>query len=312
MKWKNEIISLAMIIVMVGVSELFQSSAIIFPEIATLTIGGWVMARQPWQVSRGGLIILMILSAFVGVCLVRLPTPMVIQICLAFIFSALALTLTKSSITPIISTCILPVLLQETSFVYVLSVGLLSIVIVIVRYFLEQMGWVKPLTYHPLHVSAEESAHKWLRLLAGLFVLSLFATLLNLYYLIASPLIVIFADFYDPHSKWRRAPFGIWCLLTAGAIIGALCRFLFSICLGIPLVLCAALAFFLLFFVFRGFRRFLPPAGAITILPMLLPAEGILWYIPQVAIGAALLMILSFFLSKTQYKDEREWDDIIE
>ncbi len=47
MKWKNGLISLAMIIVMVGVSELFQSPAIIFPEVAALTIGGWMMARQP-------------------------------------------------------------------------------------------------------------------------------------------------------------------------------------------------------------------------------------------------------------------------
>lgn len=311
MKWKNGLISLAMIIVMVGVSELFQSPAIIFPEVAALTIGGWMMARQPWQASKSMLVILMTVSALVGVCLVRLPMSMVTQICLAFVFAALVLTLTKTSITPIISAGILPVLLQEASFVYVFSVALTSIVIVIVRYFLEQKEWVTPHAYHPIETPVEESAHKWLRLLAGLFVVSLIAILLNVYYIIAPPLIVTFVELYDPHSRWRRAPLSVWCLLTAGAIIGALCRFLFSICLGLPVTLCAALAFVLLFFVFRGFRRFFPPAGAIAILPMILPAQGILWYILQVAIGAALLMTLSFFLAKTQYKKEPEWDDII-
>jgi hypothetical protein len=312
MKWKNGLVSLAIILVLVGVSELFQSPTLFFPEIATLAIGGWILTRQPWQVSKSMLVILMTASALAGVCLVRLPMAMITQVCLAFVFGALALSLTKTSVTPIIATGILPVLMQETSFAYVFSVALSSVVLIAVRHFLEQNEWVAPSVYQPVEAPAEELAHKWLRLLAGLFVVSLLAVLLNTFWIIAPPLIVLLVEFYDPQSRWRRAPLPIWCLLTAGAVAGALCRFLFSVSLGLPLVVSAAFAFVLLFFVFRGFRLFFPLAGSAALFPMLLPARGILWYIPQVAVGAALMMALAFFLSKTQYKKDPRQRDVAE
>lgn len=307
-KWKNEILSIAMVIVMVGISELFQCPALIFPEIAALTIGCWVMARQPWQVSNGSFILLMTISAFLGVLLAHLSIPMMIQVSLSFLFSALALMFSRASFSPIFSAGILPVLLDETNYIYVFAVCIMSAIVVLVRYFLVQAEWVKPYTYEPVIDSIEDQAHKWLRLLIGVFVFALVAYFLRLNYLIAPPLIVTFVEFFDTTSKYRRAPFPIWCLLTVAAIIGTLCRFLFSICFGLPLILSAAIAFVLLFFLFHWFRRFFPPAGAIAILPMVLPAEGILWYIPQVAIGAALLIACSYFLSNIRRKQPREWE----
>ncbi|MBQ1351568.1 MAG: HPP family protein [Oscillospiraceae bacterium] len=307
-KWKNDVLALAMVIVMVGIAELFQCSALIFPEIAALTIGCWVMARQPWQVSSSSFIILMTLSAFVGVLLAHLSIIMPVQVALSFLFSALALMFTRSSITPIFSAGILPVLLQETNYIYVFAVCIMAAIVVLVRYFLVQAEWVRPFRFQPVRDSIEEQAHKWLFLLIGVIVFALIAYFLRLNYLIAPPLIVTFVEFFEPSSKYRRAPVPIWCLLTAGALIGTICRFLFSICFGLPLILSAAIALAALFIVFVWFRRFFPPAGAIAILPMVLPPDGILGYIPQVAIGAALLILCACYLPKLRRKQDTEWE----
>ena len=313
MKWKNIILSLAMVFIMVGVSDLFQSPAIVFPEVAALTIGGWIMARQPWRVSRWMLVFLMTLSAVVGICLARLSWPVVIKIGLAFLFAALTLTLTRTSITPIFSACILPVLLEETGWVYVVSVALMSIILTVVRYFIEQARWVRPYRHRPATLSGIDAFGRYIRLFLALLLFSFIAILLDAPFLLAPPLVVTFVECYDPQSRWRKAPFGIWCLLTIGALFGVLCRFLLTIRLGLPLALSAVAAFLLLLLVFRVFRQYFPPAGALAILPMIIPMEALSWlFILQVAIGAAVFIVASIFLSKTQYRGGLSWDDLEE
>ena len=56
---------------MVGVSELMGEKEIIFPEMAALTIGMWIVDKKVWTVSRLKLVLLMSIGAIVGVCIVR-------------------------------------------------------------------------------------------------------------------------------------------------------------------------------------------------------------------------------------------------
>lgn len=64
---------------MVGVSELMGEKEIIFPEMAALTIGMWIVDKKVWTVSRLKLVLLMSIGAIVGVCIVRYsPFPLIV------------------------------------------------------------------------------------------------------------------------------------------------------------------------------------------------------------------------------------------
>ena len=68
---KRYFYALLMILLMIGAAELLMEREIIFPEMAALTIGMWIVDKRVWQVSRASMVALMILGAVAGVCIVR-------------------------------------------------------------------------------------------------------------------------------------------------------------------------------------------------------------------------------------------------
>lgn len=56
---------------MVAFAEYTGEREIIFPEVAALVIGGWIVEKQPWKVSKLGMVTLMTLCSMVGIIIVR-------------------------------------------------------------------------------------------------------------------------------------------------------------------------------------------------------------------------------------------------
>lgn len=101
--------TLLMILLMVGVAEVLVEREIIFPEMAALTIGMWIVDKRVWQVSRGRMVVLMGLGAVMGVCVARYsPFPLIVNLAMAFAFAALCLSLFRVTLVPLISACMLP------------------------------------------------------------------------------------------------------------------------------------------------------------------------------------------------------------
>ena len=50
--WQTDVMAVAAVAGMVAAAEALRQPEVIFPEIAALTIGGWVAASQPWIVGR--------------------------------------------------------------------------------------------------------------------------------------------------------------------------------------------------------------------------------------------------------------------
>jgi hypothetical protein len=120
-----------MAFVMVFVAEISHESEIIFPEICALTIGAWVSEQQPWMTNKKRIFILMSLAALFGVLVVRFcNTALLFQVCLCFGFTGFILTLFRTNFVPIISACILPVYLRTSSWIYPISVSLMSLIII--------------------------------------------------------------------------------------------------------------------------------------------------------------------------------------
>lgn len=66
-KRKRYLFALTMILLMVAVAELSGEKEIIFPEMAALTIGMWIVDKQVWRVSRARMVALMTAGAVAGV-----------------------------------------------------------------------------------------------------------------------------------------------------------------------------------------------------------------------------------------------------
>lgn len=120
-----------MVMLMVGIAEWTGEKEIIFPEMAALAVGLWVIDKRVWKVGRWQLIGLMTAGAVAGVCIVRYSMlPLLCNLCLAFAFAACCLLFSRATLIPLISACMLPVLLHTETWIYPSAVFLLSAVLV--------------------------------------------------------------------------------------------------------------------------------------------------------------------------------------
>ena len=86
--------SLIMILLMTGVAEILHEKEIIFPEIAALIIGMWIVDKR-----AGQMLSLMTLGACTGVLLVLYSSfPLVVNVAIAFLFAGLSLLFTRTTL----------------------------------------------------------------------------------------------------------------------------------------------------------------------------------------------------------------------
>lgn len=281
---------------MVAVAVLTGEKEIIFPEILALATGAWCAEKQPWKVTRCQIPLLMTLSACAGVLIVRyIPAHTSLRIVLGFLTAAVLLALSATSLVPVISACILPVLLGTTTWIYPLSVFLLCVVLSGGQWLMEKCGFRTPES----PVSSPNSRFdyaRWAVLCLVLFLLSLIPVYTGMLYLIAPPLIVAFAELSNSDSPAREHPVKIYLLLAAASCIGVFCRLVLSEIGGFPLWICAALAAAFIFLLFELLHLSFPPAAALALLPLLLTTEGLWWYPAQVFTGGALFLLLALTL----------------
>lgn len=295
MKYLRYAAVLLLVAAMMGTAALLGEREIIFPEILALAVGAWGAEKQPWRVSRLQMFCLMTAGAFFGVLLVRYaPIPLFFQIIIAFAFAAAALVLSGTTIVPMISACVLPVLLQTQSWVYPLSVIVLIGAIALGQTLLERPGLRERESEPKLQkVDAQtvrrEALH-WAKLLAVILALGLFATSTGYLFLIAPPLLVTYAELSHAQGKPRKRPGAVLLLIVVAAWSGAFLRLFVCEQWGCPLWLTAVIAAAFLLVCFEAVHMIFPPAGAVILLPMLLDAQAVVQFPLLVSIGGALLV----------------------
>lgn len=285
---------------MVAAAQATGEREILFPEILALAAGAWVAPRQPWQVSKGQMLLLMPVCAAMGVLVVRyLPVGLTGQILLGFSLVALLLLLTKTTLVPMLSACVLPVLLQTDSWVYPAAVAVLTGLIVLIQWGMEKAGLRDPERLDPAPFSFGGELLRWGKRLLAVAALAVPAVALGCPYLIAPPLLVAFTELSSPTCGMRSRPWTAYFMLAGAAFLGVGCRLL-SIWGQVPLAVSATLAAAGVLLGFALVKRVFPPVGAIALLPMLLKEEALLWYPVQVLGGGALLLgaALLFFKSR--------------
>lgn len=312
----NRISILCTLLVVVGMiffSEFFGEKEIIFPEVTALAIGIFLAPKLSWKTNYRRIFILIGFCAISGVCIVRyLPVPIWAQFSIAYALSQIILLCSKTTFAPMISAIMLPVMLQTKTPVYICAAFILTATIILVRLVLEKTGVKEKNAYIPQKIDLKKDIS--LIVIRSMVVLLLsiviFGMEYNLRFLLAPPLLVFFTEITkrnenmvkeqkvesEDDKKWMKHQLQIRIkkgipFITLCAFTGVLCRYIITVLLGLPLTLSAVVAILFMIIYLFTFDMFLPPAGAMTILAMLIPESMMLFYPVQVFFGVLILSI---------------------
>lgn len=302
MKKQNLIINgmiLLIVAVMVGAAELLHENEIIFPEITAIAVGALMAPKLAWRTNRIRILLLIMICAVLGVGIVLfLPAALWIKISVAYAISEIIFLCSGTSFAPMISAIVLPVLLGTESPVYLAAALLLTLLILVCHAALEKAG-IKPApAFAPIRASRQD----WMDALVRLALVAPIAFIvlrLDARFVIAPPLLVAFTEFSRRDSGARKRPVTVVAAITLCAVVGAACRWLIHLKLALPLTLAALVAAVLMIAILSALKAYVPPAGALCILPMLIPAERVPLYPLQICIGACLAMGLSLWVFRS-------------
>ena len=291
------ILTFIMVCLMVGVSQWLNEPEIIFPEITALTIGSWLAPKQVWKTSPIKLILLILIYAILGVLMVRyIDIFLELKIIVAFTICSVGLLISKTTFAPLISACILPILMGTESWIYPIAATFMTIIIVIVQKFLQDYEY--SYQYQPVEFDYHHELWLFLKRLLVVIGLAVVATRLEIRLLIAPPLIVAFFELSGNHKKLRSQAPRLYGLTIFIAFISAYARYFFTLQYQIPLIITVALITLILLLIIYSLKIFFPPIGAIAILPMILSPDLLIIYPFLIAMGFALLILFAFLISK--------------
>ncbi|MDK0576686.1 hypothetical protein P5F02_06585 [Clostridium perfringens] len=309
MKYKRYFISLVLILAMVSIAEITGEREIIFPEVAALVVGSWVLEKQPWKVSKVGLVVLMTLCSIVGILIVRyVNLGLTMEVLIGLVFTGLILKLSKTTLVPIISACILPIVLRTETWVYPISVFILTILIVSIKYFIEDYGvsevreeFKEEIAKLERNTSLRKKEFiRLFKIFITVGILTYFSVKFNITLLIAPPLIVAFIELTNEHCKFRQRSKSLLLLFIVVAILGFIFRSGFNEYLGLPLWLCTIFLLISLFICLEIFNMYFPPVAAIAVLPMLLTSKQVMFYPFQIAIGCLIFITIAMIFFREE------------
>ena len=299
-------VSAVAILLMVGIAEWTGEKEIIFPEMMALAIGAWIIDKRVWKVKRWQMVALMSLGAVVGVCIVRYSTfSFPVNLAMAFAFAALCLLCSRATLIPLISACMLPVLLHTETWIYPLSVFLLLLVLVVGQKGMEHSNLRHEIDYVPAVRDWKKDSLRWLALLVSVFLISVVAFYMNYHYLVIPPLVVTFAEIVNSKAGFRNRPVQLLLFMVAASLLGTGFQMLVHYYMHLPEVVVALCVAVSLFLIFEWTGKYFAPAGALAFIPMVVPRENLAWLPLQASIGAFLFISIAMLVFLRCYKWSR-------
>lgn len=291
---------------MVAAACRLDNKEIIFPEIAAIAVGGLVAPKLAWNTDKKRILLFITICAVLGVGIVKyFPGPVWVQMVFAYLLSQLIYLCSGTTFAPMISAMVLPVMLQTKTVIYILSAVFFTTLILFFRFLLEQ---IDDSVTVPCIKGCPPDSSDLLSVLTRtvLSAAVIFSSLaLDARFTVAPPLLVAFTEFSKSTSGARKRPVKAILLIGASALIGAALRSVLCIRFSVlPLCVTAALTILAVLLLMKRMSMFIPPAGAVSILAMLIPEHAVLWFPVQITVGAALMMSMALlFFRKKQLKD---------
>ncbi len=283
------------LLMMVAAAEFSGTKEIIFPEMVALVTGYWLSDKPPWRAGPVKLVALMTLCALAGVLLARTEIWLWGKVAIGYVLVAVMLMLYRSTLYPLISACILPVMIDTEDFFYVGVVFTLSVILVTCRALLIRFDILpKEETTWDLPETGLKDVIVWMVTIGVFLVYSAYPLTHGNPYFVAPPLIVGYTAMMRPDCPLLNTPIKPCLMMILCAATGFAARFFLVEQFGIPLVVAAGAAL-LLYFAFMALLDLrYPPTGAALFLPFLLPAEGLSAYPVLVAVSTVSLTLICF------------------
>lgn len=282
---------------MVGIAALLHEKEIIFPEAAAIATGLFAAPKKSWQVSNGKILLLISICAVAGWAISAfLPVSLWIKMSAALIAAQFVLLFSRTNFAPLISAAVLPVMLGTQSLIYPAAAIVLTATVVLIRILLEKSHIKDAETYTPLPKPAKSSSIGTLLCCALCVVCIWLACTTKWTYAVAPPLLVAFTEWCSANSRARQKPIQAVLLICLCAICGALFRYLFSVLPDWNPALAAAMAVWTSIAIMTGFKMYLPPAAAMSVLAMLVEPAKLAIYPVQVLFGSCILMGIALLL----------------
>lgn len=288
------VMSVLLVGLMVFASTVLGEREIIFPEIAAIAVGAMISPKMTWNVSKPRIFICIVICAVCGMLIVRfLPLPVWSQMIVGYVIAQAVLIVSKTSFAPMISAMVLPIMLQTTAPIYIVSAVILTAFILLCRIILEKAKIAEPSRYEkPVQIDKSDIMRLLIRSLLASTVITA-GILTGWGFIAAPPLLVAFTELSGVKCPERKRLLAIPAIITLGAVIGTGFRYLFTIMMGLPLWLSAMAAILAVILLMRGVKMYIPPAGAIAILAMLIPESTIMLFPLEILIGICVLTILA-------------------
>lgn len=294
-KSKRYLVAALYAVLMVLAADAAREKEIIFPEIIALLIGGLLSPKQVWICGGPMLVGLMTFSAVCGVCISAfLPLPLLGKLAVGFLLVALLLIVTRTTLAPIISACILPILLHTTSWIYPVSVLAAALVIAATRRAFEHWRMSAPSDLPEGKIRWREELPKWGKLFLVFLAVAAVPALTGNPYFIAPPLLVTFVESASFKPVMRKFTKKLIPFTLFAALLGVSARYVLADWLSLPLFVPALVITVLLFLVIEKTSLLFPPIGAISFLPLILPAQGLWLYPLEVTAGLCVFLAAVF------------------
>ena len=288
------VMSVLLVGLMVFASTVLGEREIIFPEIAAIAVGAMISPKMTWNVSKPRIFIGIVICAVCGMLVVRfLPLPVWSQMIVGYVIAQAVLIMSKTSFAPMISAMVLPIMLQTTTPIYIASAVILTAFILLCRIILEKAKITEKSQYEkPERIGKADFARLLIRSLLASAVIAA-GILTGWGFIAAPPLLVAFTELSGVKCPERKRLLAIPAIITLGAVIGTGFRYLFTVMMGLPLWLSAMAAILAVILLMRGVKMYIPPAGAIAILAMLIPESALVLFPLEILIGICVLTILA-------------------
>lgn len=304
-RWLPIALAGVFVVAMVACSEFFSSPEVLFPEMTAILCGAWISPRQVWRVDRPRMIALMGAGACFGL-VVNLLFPdalLALRAIVGYAFCAVMMCATGAEMAPMLSATILPMVLGTDSWVYPAAVVTMVVLVCAGQIALEHLGLREKIGEVSVHPGAAANLRAWTPRLVTFALLAGIAYSTGNVFFAVPPLVVAFTEMAHTDFSLRDHPVRAWAVLAGAAVIGGLARNAVEL-VGLPLWVTAAAAYVALVLVWNALRTWMPPAGAVVLLALLVPWQGPWLYMLEVSAGAALWTAAGVVLAQLAQRGE--------
>lgn len=286
------------VMLMTAAAEFSGEKEILFPEIAAIAAGALIAPKFAWKTSKLRLFVLICIGSVLGLLIsMFVPLALSVKLCIAFLAASLLFQFSGTTLAPVISSVVLPVMLGTNSVIYPIAAAVLTFLILMERMLTEKLGIAEKSEFSPEPMPDKNAlvrlAARWL--IGSIAIVLAVGT--GFGFAVAPPLLVAFTEFCRKDSAVRKKPAAITLLIAGCALVGAVCRSIFTL-LGWKMFAAAGVTMLIVCIIMKSAKLFVPPAAALSVLAFLISEEAVITYPLQIAAGTVIFVLVGRIFGK--------------